>query len=129
MNLGFTEEEYARVRNWLMSAILISDGQFDEAEMLERLRAKDWHLITTEHAACVLELCEIDGEQIANILVIGGAIGASLREIMKAHFVLCAYLRTQNFTKLVGEPRQGWHRFLLKFGFEQHGKEFIKRLK
>ncbi len=128
MNLGFTEEEYFRVRDWLMSAILISDGQFDEAEMLERLRAKDWHLITTEHAACVLEFCEIDGERIANILVIGGEIGASLREIMKAHFVLCAYLRTQNFTKLVGQPRKEWHRFLLNYGFEQEQQEWIKRL-
>ncbi|MEB2843809.1 hypothetical protein [Endobacterium cereale] len=128
MNLGFSEEEYDRVRDWLMSAILISDGQFDEAEMLDRLRAKDWHLITTDHAACVLEFCEIDGERIANILVIGGEIGASLREIMIAYSLVCDALRAMKFSYISGQPRKEWHRFLLKYGFEKQKDELIKRL-
>lgn len=128
MRIGYTEDEYSRVRDWLLSALTIAPGPFDEVELIEKLRYGDWELITTENAACVIQFCEFDGERIANVLLIGGRIGGSLREIMTAYSVLCDYLSTQKFAKLCGTPRTEWHRFLLKYGFEQQGKEFIKRL-
>lgn len=128
MNIGFTEQEYSRVRNWILAAFKVAPAVFTEAEMLDKLRSNEWHLVTTEHAACVLQFFEEDGRKAANIIVIGGVQNGSLREIMQAHFVLCDALRNTDFSYIVGEPRKEWHRYLLKFGFEQHGKEFIKRL-
>ena len=128
MNWGFSEDEYSRVRDWLVAALVLSPDVFSEAEMLENLRSNEWHLLTTENAACVLQLCEIDGERIANVLAIGGKIGGSLREIMKAHTVVCDFLRAQNFTQLVGEPRAEWAAILNRNGFRQKGSEYIKEL-
>jgi hypothetical protein len=117
--VGFSEDNYLRVRFWLLSALEIAPGPFDEAEMLERLRSNDWHLLTTENSACVLQTCIFEGEKIANVLVIGGKRNGSLREIMRAHVILCDHLREQNFTKIMGTPRKEFRRFLIKNGFTE----------
>ncbi|AYD00915.1 hypothetical protein [Neorhizobium sp. NCHU2750] len=130
IELGYSPERYARVRDWLLSAFKVAPAVFTEAEMIDKLQSGEWHLITTDNAACVLQFFEKDGEKAANILVIGGKIGAALREIMIAHFAVCDMLRHDNFSYIVGEPRKEWHRFLLKYGFERTGRkdQFIKRL-
>lgn len=128
MNLGFTEEEYSRVRDWLMSALDAGPCAFDEAELLDKLRSGEWHLLTIENAACVLQLCEYEGERIAVVLLLGGRKGGSLKDIMRASLVLSDYLKKMKFTYIVGEPRKEFHAFLKKNGFEQEQKEFKKRL-
>lgn len=128
IDVGFTEDKYARVRDWLLSALEIAPGPFDEAEMLERLRSNDWHLLTTENSACVLQTCIFQGEKIANVLVLGGKRNGSLREIMRAITILSDHLREQNFAKLVGTPRQEFHAFLLKNGFSKKEQELQKEL-
>lgn len=125
---GFSDEEYSRVRGFLFSAFDASPCVFDEAEMLEKLRSGEWHLLTTEHAAAVLQFGEINGELFANVLLLGGKRGGSLREIMRANLVLCEVLQRNGFAYIVGEPRKEFHAFLLKNGFEQEQKEFKKRL-
>jgi hypothetical protein len=128
MRVGFDEDEYARVRGWLLSALEIAPGPFDEAELLRKLRADHWHLVTTDHAACVLELCRIDGELIANVLLLGGEKGKALREILTAQKRFCEFLKHEGFTKLVGTPRKEFHKILKAHGFEQEQKELVKRL-
>jgi len=128
MNVGFSESEYARVRDWLVSALVTAPGPFDEAEMLDKLRSGEWLLVTTPNAGCVLQFFEQDGEKAANVLVIGGKIGGSLREVMVAFQAVCVALRQMNFTYLCGTPRPEFHKYLIKNGFERAGKELIKRL-
>ncbi|WP_234839266.1 hypothetical protein [Sinorhizobium medicae] len=125
---GFTEEEYTRVRGWLLSALEIAPGPFDEAELLVKLRAEVWHLVTADHAASVVELVRIDGELIGNVLLIGGEKGKALREIIPAQKQFCEFLRHEGFTKLVGTPRKEFHNILKAQGFEQEHKELVKRL-
>ncbi|MDA5636547.1 MULTISPECIES: hypothetical protein [Agrobacterium] len=72
MQMGFTEEEYTRVRGWLLSAFERTPAVFNEAEMLEKLRKNEWHLVTADRSACVLELCKYEGEWIANVLLLAG---------------------------------------------------------
>ncbi|WP_455918664.1 hypothetical protein [Ensifer canadensis] len=128
MNVEFTEEEYTRVRGWLLSALAIAPGPFDEAEMLANLRSGNWHLVTTEHVGCVLELCRIDGEMIANVLLLGGERGKALKEVIQAKEELCAFLGFMGFVKLVGTPRKEFYKVLKAQGFEQEQEELIKRL-
>lgn len=129
IGFGFSEGEYSRVRDWLISAFEASPAVFDEAEMLDKLRSNEWHFLTTHNAACVLQIDEIDGERFANVLLLGGKKNGSLREIMDAHLVLCKVLQQNGFAYISGEPRKEFHAFLLKNGFEQKEKEFKKRLK
>ncbi|MDE3821795.1 hypothetical protein I7F13_05035 [Sinorhizobium meliloti] len=128
MRIGFTESEYARVRDWLVAAIDTNPDVISEGTLLEKLRFNEWQLLTTENAACVLQLCEHEGEKIANVILLGGKRNGSLREIMGTHVVLCDFLRERKFTKLVGTPRKEWHQFLKKNGFKQQENEFIKEL-
>lgn len=128
MTFGFTEEEYSRVRDWLMSAFYAGPCPFDEAELLEKLRSGEWHLLTIENAACVLQLCEYEGDRIAVVLLLGGRKNGSLRDIMRASLVLSDYLAKIGFNYIVGEPRKEFHKFLKRNGFEQKEKEFKKRL-
>lgn len=128
MQMGFTEQEYARVRVWLLSAFERTPAVFDEDEMLEKLRNNEWHLVTGDHFSAVLELCKFEGEWIANILLLGGEKNKSLKEIMRSQIIFCRFLKDQGFTKLVGTPRREWHKLILKHGFEKQKEEFIKRL-
>lgn len=129
MKTGYSDEEYARVRDWLLSALIKAPGPFDEAEMLDNLRSGQWLLVTTENGASVLEFfVDENGDNAANVLVVGGKIGGSLRELMALQESVCDALQSMNFAYIVGQPRKEWHGFLPKFGFEQHGKDFIKRL-
>ena len=125
----FDEGEYARVRKWLLSALEIAPGPFDEAELLVKLRAGEtWFLVTTDHAASVVELVRIDGDLIANVLLIGGERGKALREIISAQKQFCEFLKSEGFTKLVGTPRKEFHTILKAEGFEQEQEELAKRL-
>ena len=96
--------------------------------MLDKLRSGDWLLVTTDNAACVLEFFEEGGEKAANILLIGGRIGGSLREIMVAMEAVCSALRQMNFAYLCGSPRPEFAKYLLNRGFEKAGKELRLRL-
>lgn len=130
MKTGYSDEEYARVRDWLLSALIKAPGPFDEAEMLDNLRSGQWLLVTTENGASVLEFfVDENGDNAANVLVVGGKIGGSLRELMALQEAVCDALRTLGFRYIMGEPRPEWHRILVRFGFERNGrKEFTKRL-
>lgn len=128
MNVGYSDEEYERIRPYLLAAFDASPAVFTEAEMLEKLRSGEWLLITTDHAACVLEFFELDGEKAANILLIGGRIGGSLREIMTAMNAVCVALRQMDFAYICGSPRPEFAKYLLNRGFEKAGKEIRLRL-
>lgn len=128
MKTGYSDEEYARIRPYLLAAFDASPAVFTEAEMLDKLRSGDWLLVTTDNAACVLEFFEEDGEKAANILLIGGKIGGSLREIMVAMEAVCSALRQMNFAYLCGSPRPEFAKYLLRKGFEKAGKELRLRL-
>ncbi|KAA3511613.1 hypothetical protein [Agrobacterium rosae] len=128
MQMVFSEQEYERVRAWLLSAFDASPAVFDEAEMLEKLRKNEWYLVTADRSACVLELCKYEDEWIANVLLLGGEKNNSLKEIMRCQITLCRFLKDQGFTKLVGQPRKEFHKLILKHGFEKKEEEFIKRL-
>ncbi|KQY14704.1 hypothetical protein ASD31_09180 [Rhizobium sp. Root482] len=129
MRVGFSEEEYLRVRGWLVSAIEVNPDKITESQLLDKLRSGDWHLITIENAACVLQCCICEGEKIANILLVGGEKNQSLRSIMKAHSVLCDHLRKMDFAKLVGQPRKEFHAYLKRNGFaEAQNQDFEKEL-
>jgi hypothetical protein len=128
MRFGFSEAEYSRVRDWLISAIDANPGLITEAELIANLRSYEWHLLTSENAACVLQMCIYDGEQIANVLLIGGEKNKALREILACGEVFYDYLRAQNFTKLVGTARKGFHNILKKAGFKQEQEELQKEL-
>ncbi|AYD01741.1 hypothetical protein [Neorhizobium sp. NCHU2750] len=129
MNIGYSDEEYARVRDWLCAAFQYGPSFFTEAEMVEKMRSGEWLLVTTPNGAAVLHFfVDEDGHSAANVLIVGGKIGGSLRELMALQEAACSALRQMNFSYICGEPRKEWHRFLLKFGFEKHGKEHIKRL-
>lgn len=130
MIVGYSIEEYERVRSHLLRAFDASPAVFTEAEMLDKLRNGDWLLITTEHAACVLEFFEEDGEKGANILLIGGKIGGSLREIMAAMNAVCAALRQMDFDYICGCPRPEFAKYLKRNGFEQAERNELRlRLK
>lgn len=128
MQMGFSEEEYERVRAWLLSVFEREGAAFDEAEMLEMLRENKWYLVTGDRFAAVLELFKFEGEWIANILLLGGEKNNSLKEILRCQGVFCRFLKDQGFVKLVGTPRREWHKLILKHGFEKQEEEFIKRL-
>jgi hypothetical protein len=97
--------------------------------MIEKLRSGEWHLITTENSASVLEFCEIDGRKIGNVLVVGGRKNGSLRELMDVYEAVCHSLRSLGFSYLCGQPRKEWHRFLIaKHGFKKQNNELIKEL-
>lgn len=128
MNLGFSENEYERVRNWLLKALTYTPELFTEAEILANLRTNEWHLLTTENAACVLQLGEFNGERFANVLLLGGKKNGSLREIMRAHLVFVEFCKTLGITKIVGTPRKEFRRFLMKNGFtEAQEKDELQR--
>ncbi|WP_276118286.1 hypothetical protein [Pararhizobium qamdonense] len=101
---------------------------FNEAELLLNLQTNEWHLLTTENAACVLQLGEFDDERFANVLLLGGKKNGSLREIMRAHLVFCDFCKTLGITKITGQPRKEFHRFLLRNGFKQKQEDFEKEL-
>lgn len=126
MRIGFTESEYARVRDWLVAAIDTSPDVISESTLLEKLRFNEWQLLTTENAACVLQLCEHEGEKIANVILLGGKRNGSLREIMGTHVVLCDFLRERKFTKLVGTPRKEWHQFLKRMASNNKRKNSLR---
>ncbi|MCK3776218.1 hypothetical protein MZK49_05675 [Ensifer sesbaniae] len=129
INVGFSEEEYVRVRGWLLSALELSPDVFSEAELLGNLRSEKWHLITTEHAATVFEFYRIDGELNANVLLLGGEKGKALREILAAQKRFGEFLKSEGFTKIVGTPRKEFHKILKANGFEeQEQKELVLRL-
>lgn len=128
MKTGYSNEEYARIRPYLLAAFDASPAVFTEAEMLDKLRSGDWLLVTTDNAACVLEFFEQDGEKAANILLIGGKIGGSLREIMVAMEAVCSALRQMNFAYICGSPRPEFAKYLLRNGFEKAGKKLRLRL-
>lgn len=119
MNLGFSEEEYLRVRGWLMSALEYTPDLFTEAEILANLRSNEWHLLTTENAACVVQLGEFEGERFANVLLLGGKKNGSLREIMRAHVVFISFCERLGIKKIMGTPRKEFRRFLIKNGFTE----------
>ncbi|WP_037454273.1 hypothetical protein [Sinorhizobium fredii] len=124
---GFSEEEYARVRSWLLSAF--NDRcTFNESELLENLRSNFWLLVTTEHAASVIEIVDNDGELYANVLLLGGQKGKALREIIPAHETLCEFLKVEGFTKVLGTPRKELYRVLKINGFKEEQEKLIKRL-
>ncbi|ASY63611.1 hypothetical protein SJ05684_c21700 [Sinorhizobium sojae CCBAU 05684] len=75
-----------------------------------------------------MELVRIDGELIANVLLIGGEKGKALREIIPAQKHFCEFLKHEGFTKLVGTPRKEFHNILKAQGFEEEQKELVKRL-
>lgn len=128
MRIGFTEDEYQRVRDWLLSAIAHDPTKITEETLLEKLRSDEWKLVTTEHAASVLQLCTVDGEKIANVLLIGGEKNKSLREIMKAHLVVGYYLKALGYTKIVGQPRKEFNAVLQRNGFQKGQEELFKEL-
>ena len=129
MNVGFSEEEYERVREWIVSAITLGPAYFTEEEMLGHLRSEKWHLITTPHSATVLEMYRDNGELIANALVMGGHKGKALREILPATKRLGEFLKTLGFVKLIGTPRKEFYRVLQANGFEkQEQEELVLRL-
>ncbi len=129
MKTGYSDEEYARIRPYLLAAFDASPTVFNEAEMLEELRAGNWLLVTTENAACVMQFFEDEnGEKAANILLLGGKIGGSLREIMVAMEAVCSALRQMNFAYICGTPRPEFAKYLLGKGFEQARKELRLRL-
>lgn len=128
MRFGFSEEEYCRVRSWLIAAIDVNPGIIRESDLLTNLRSNEWHLLTSENAACVIQFCVCDSEKTANILLIGGEKNKSLREIMACAERLYEYLRTENFTRLTGTPRKEFHAFLKKNGFIEKQKELQKEL-
>lgn len=125
---GYSDEEYARIRPYLLAAFDASPAVFTEAEMIEQLRSGNWLLVTTDNAACVLEFFEEDGAKAANVLLLGGKIGGSLREIMVALEAVCSALRQMNFAYLCGTPRPEFAKYLLRKGFEKAGKELRLRL-
>lgn len=128
MGFGYTEEEFERVKPYLISALEKVPGIIDESQLFENIKAGHWHLLTAEKSAAVLEFIEIEGELIANVLVIGGEKNKSLKEIMKCYSTLAIVLREQGFSKIVGQPRKEWNKYLIKNGFCQKGNEFIKEL-
>lgn len=129
MNIGFTEAEYSRVRNWLLSAIAVDPSIIDEAILLDKLRVDEWHLVTTDHAAAVLQFYpDDDGKTVCKVLLIGGEKGKALREIMRAYQALSAFFQEHNFSKITGNPRQEWASILSKYKFEKNGKEYFREL-
>ena len=128
MNLKFDEAEYARVRDWLLAAFAIAPAVFTEDEMIEKLRSNEWILLTTDNGAAVLQFFHDGEDWAANVIVVGGKIGGSLRELMALQEQVCDALRKMGFSYIQGEPRARWTRILLKSGWQQHERIFSKRL-
>lgn len=128
MNLGFSDSEYERVRDWLIAAMQPDPTKITEDTLLEKLRIGEWTLITTEHAAAVLQLCEFENEKIANVLLIGGERNKALREIMAAYSALCDALKGLGYTKITGQPRKEFHALLKRNGFQKGQEELVKEL-
>lgn len=127
MNMGFSEQEWARVRDWLMLA-LARNPVMTEAEIVERLQREDWHLLSTEHAACIMELSIIDGEKVATVHLIGGEKNRALREIIVGYFAVCSWLRIEGFSRISGHPRKGFEALLKRLGFQKSEQELSKEL-
>jgi hypothetical protein len=127
MNMGFTEQEWSRVRGWLLPA-LARNPVMPEEEIVARLRDGDWHLLSTEHAAAILELSIFDGEKVATIHLIGGEKHKAMREIIVAYSAVCSWLRIEGFTRIAGHPRKGFEALLKRLGFQKSEQELFKEL-
>lgn len=126
---GYSDEEYERIRPYLLAAFDASPAVFTEAEMIEQLRSGNWLLVTTDNAACVLEFFEEDGEKAANVLLVGGKKNGSLRELMALLRSAETALKAMGFAYICGSPRPEFTKYLLKNkGFEEVGKEIRKRI-
>lgn len=130
MNLGFSTEEYERVRDWLIAAMQPDPSKISEDTLIEKLGDGEWTLITTEHAASVIQLCEYEDEKIANVLLIGGERNKALREIMVEYSALCDALKGLGYTKITGQPRKEFHALLKRNGFQKGNEqeELVKEL-
>lgn len=130
MHVGYSADEYARVRGWINQTLFVVPGTFSEPELHAKLRCGEWMMITTDHSVSILEFFEIDGERAANVLIIGGQIGSSFRELMGVFETVCITLKSMGFAFICGTPRAEFHKYLIhKHGFERAGKdELIKRL-
>lgn len=129
MKTGYSDEEYARIRPYLLAAFEASPAVFSEAEMIEQLRSGNWLLVTTDNASCVLEFFEEDGEKAANVLLVGGKKNGSLRELMLLLRSTATALKKMRFSYICGSPRPEFSKYLLNNqGFEEAGKELRLRL-
>lgn len=129
MNIGFSQKEYQRVREWLMTALEMTPDIFSEVELLEKLQSNEWILITTEHSACVLQTYEEGEQKNANVLLVGGKRGGSLRELMTVLTVVSDLLKRNGYSRIVGQPRKEWHKYLTsKHGFKEQQKEYYREL-
>lgn len=128
MNLGFSDSEYERVKDWLIAAIDVAPSVITEDVLLEKLRNGEWSLITTEHAAAVIQFCDIEAEKSANVLLIGGEQNKALREIMTAYVALSDALKALGYTKITGQPRKEFHAILMRNGFQKGKEELFKEL-
>jgi hypothetical protein len=127
MRFGFSEDTYLNVRDWLLSGMKPNPAIISEGELLDNLRSFEWHLLVSDHFACVLQVFISEGNLIANILLIGGEKNKSLSEILDRAELLYEFLRDENFAKIVCQPRPGFHKILKMKGFKQTTKQDFEK--
>ncbi|MGE6781305.1 hypothetical protein ACQKGL_02145 [Ensifer adhaerens] len=124
---GEFRDEYSRVREWLLAALSTQLGGGDEGCLLRDLGSKRYQLCTSENAACVTELCEVDGVEVCLLLLVAGKQHDALDEVLgEGQETIEQWAKERGCKGLYGIGRPEWRRVLVPHGFKVVSMNYYK---
>lgn len=114
--------EFPRVRGWLIEA-LKHTTTFSEIDVLTGLARGDFDLWTSPNAACVAQITTDAEMNVCVLVLVAGAQGKALREIMiEGQSAIIEWARNNSCQRIIGTPRKEWSRLLIRDGFKVDNK-------
>lgn len=118
--------EYPRVRQWLLKALKRQVSGGDETALLDGLQSRKYLLWTTEKAAAVTQVVNVDGNDVCLIYLAAGERAAAIQEILGNMEPIEEWAKTKGCKGLYGVGRQGWEKALAPHGFKVQSVNLYK---
>ncbi|GAA5657131.1 hypothetical protein Brsp06_03505 [Brucella sp. NBRC 13694] len=123
------DEEYPRVREWILNALPYSEQPYTEDNILIGLLERDYLLWTAPDAVCITSLTEWRNSKVCVFFLVGGTKGKAMRDIFVDGLPLVEqYARERACKYVLGIGRIGWKSILTKNGFTTEGNEYYKEV-
>lgn len=110
--------EYPRVRDWLLKAIRRQLSGGDEVDLLEGLVERKYLLWTSENAAAVTQILNVDDVDVCHLYLVGGAKANALEEILNGADEVEEWAKSKGCKGFYGIGRPGWENALTPHGFK-----------
>jgi len=119
--------EYARVKDWLKTALHTQIGGGDENKLLSGLGTQRYQLWTSENAACVTELCKVDGVDVCLLYLVAGERGSALAEVLgDGQNTIEKWAKENGCKGFYGIGRPEWKRVLKPHDFKVASVNYYK---